>query len=242
MGSEAVLFRRIEKKFMLSTDQYEALLPLLEGHMVEDKFAHSKICNIYYDTPSFLLIRRSIDKPLYKEKLRVRSYGVPGENDPVFVEIKKKYDGVVYKRRITMARGEAERYLAGEAPAPQPCQISREIDYFVSRYEGLRPGMYVSYDRYSLASPEGGLVRITFDTDITWRLEDLRLGSGSYGNKLLPADRILMEVKIPGAYPLWLVDIFEQLQIRQGRFSKYGSSFQTALREGKINFTGGTRQ
>ena len=239
MGSEAVLFRRIEKKFMLSTDQYEALLPLLEGHMVEDKFAHSKICNIYYDTPSFLLIRRSIDKPLYKEKLRVRSYGVPGEGDQVFVEIKKKFDGVVYKRRITMTCGEAERYLSGEAPAPEPCQISREIDYFVSRYEGLRPGMYISYDRYSLASPEGGLVRITFDSNITWRTGDLLLGSGSYGEQLLPPGKILMEVKIPGAYPLWLVDIFEQLQIRQGRFSKYGEIFKTALREGKISITGG---
>lgn len=238
MGSEAVLSRRIEKKFLLNLAQYEAILPLLLPYMKEDEFAHSLITNVYYDTPSYMLIRRSIEKPLYKEKLRVRSYGVPGADSSVFVEIKKKFDGVVYKRRIPMTSREAERYLAGEIDCPKPCQIGREIDYFRSLYLGLAPAMYISYERYSLASRDDGSVRITFDRNITWRATDVRLESGVYGEKLLPEDRILMEIKIPGVYPLWLVDILERLEIRQGSFSKYGNIFLTALREGKIQLTG----
>lgn len=241
MGSEAVFARRIEKKFMLSRAQYDALLPLLGPYMVEDAYAHSCITNLYYDTPSFLLIRRSVLKPLYKEKLRVRSYGVPKKDGKVFVEIKKKFEGVVYKRRIQMTSGEATAYLAGEIQSPVPGQISREIDYFKQLYAGLAPAMYISYDRYSLASPGGGSVRITFDSNITWRENELSLEKGVYGNSLLPPDKILMEVKIPGAYPLWLVELFERLQIRQAPFSKYGTIFTEALRTGKIQITGGTQ-
>ena len=232
MGSEAVLFRRYEKKFMINEDLFDRLTARLEGHMVPDRYAYSTIANIYYDTPSFLLARLSQEKPLYKEKLRMRSYGIPGPDDSVFVEIKKKYRGVVYKRRVSMSRADAEAYLSGSAPPPDPCQISREIDFCLKRYTGIAPAMFISYERYSLADPEGGPVRITFDRNITWRREDLLLGSGIYGRKLLLPGQVLMEVKVPEAYPLWLVKIFYDLGIQGASFSKYGKIYETLAKEG----------
>ena len=232
MGSEAVLFRRYEKKFMINEDLFDKLTPRLEGYMVPDRYAYSTIVNIYYDTPDFLLARLSNEKPLYKEKLRMRAYGVPGPDDPVFVEIKKKYEDVVYKRRISMTRDEGEAYLSGAAPPPEPSQISREIDFCLQRYRGIGPAMFISYDRYSLADPEGGPVRITFDRNITWRREDLHLGSGIYGRKLLQPGQVLMEVKVPEAYPLWLVKIFYDLGIWGVSFSKYGKIYETLASEG----------
>ena len=228
-------FKRYETKFLITKEQYEELLKRLDGRMVDDFYAHSLIQNIYYDTPDFLLIRRSIEKPIYKEKLRVRAYGVPTEEQPVFVEIKKKYKRVVYKRRIHVPLGQANAFLAGKAPCPEPGQIGNELSYFVSHYEGLRPAMYISYERYSLASPTDSVLRITFDTNITWRLDDLDLTKGVYGRKLDLEDKILMEIKIPDAFPLWLIQIFEDLGIRRVSFSKYGAAYKEALAEGLID-------
>ena len=88
-------FRRYEKKYFLSPRQQEQLLQRIAPYIKEDAFDSYTICNIYYDTPDWRLIRASLEKPAYKEKLRVRSYGVPTETDRVFVELKRKFDGVV---------------------------------------------------------------------------------------------------------------------------------------------------
>ena len=239
-------FRRYEKKFLITEEQYEKLMKRLEGRMVDDAYAYSQINNIYYDTPDFLLIRRSIEKPVYKEKLRVRAYGVPTDESNVFVEMKKKYKGVVYKRRIFVPYGPAKEYLAGRAPCPQPVetgkggepeskQLIAELDYFRSCYPGLRPAMFVSYERYSLASPTDSILRITFDRNIMWRIEDLDLTKGVYGEKLALDGKIIMEVKIPEAMPLWLSHIFDELNIRRVSFSKYGRGYMKALADGKVN-------
>ena len=235
MGSEAVLFRRYEKKFMIDEDLFDIITKRLEGYMVPDQYAYSTITNVYYDTPTLLLARFSHEKPIYKEKLRLRAYGVPSEDGMVFAEIKKKYEDVVYKRRIAMTRTEGEKYLAGEIEAPEPCQISREIDYCRGRYGGLFPAVYISYDRYSLADPEGGPIRITFDRNITWRKDDLLLGSGIYGRKLLQPGQVLMEVKVPEAFPLWFVKILDDLNLRGDSFSKYGKIYETLITEGFHN-------
>lgn len=225
-------FKRYEKKYLLTSEQYRRLLKSLEGRMVEDKYAHSLINNIYYDTPEFLLIRRSIEKPVYKEKLRVRSYGVPKSEDKVFVEIKKKYKKVVYKRRIHVPLKDAISFLEGKAPCPQPGQIGNEISYFLSYYKGIAPAMFISYERYSLASPTDSVLRITFDKNIVWRTTDLDLTKGVYGEKLDLGEGILMEVKIPDAMPLWLSALFDELKIRPTSFSKYGRSYGIALKDG----------
>ncbi len=224
-------FERYERKYLISEEQYQKLLERLEGKMTEDRYARSLITNIYYDTPDFLLVRRSIDKPIYKEKLRVRSYGVPQSDSKVFVEIKKKYKGVVYKRRINVPLDSACAFLKGNAPCPEPGQIGNEISYFVSFYRGIGPAMFISYDRYSLASPTDSVLRITFDRNITWRTEDLDLKNGVYGNRLPLDDGILMEIKIPGVMPLWLSQLLDELHIMPCSISKYGTAYSIALEE-----------
>ncbi len=228
-------FKRYERKYLITESQYEALLERLDGKMVEDKYARSLIANIYYDTPDFLLIRQSIDKPVYKEKLRVRSYGVPTADSKVFIEIKKKYNGVVYKRRIHVPLDKANAFLAGTGPCPEPGQIGNEISYFIRHYKGIAPAMFISYERYSLASPTDSVLRITFDRNITWRLNDLQLEKGVYGNSLELDGKILMEVKIPGVLPLWLSGIFDELGIVHVSISKYGRAYSEALSERLID-------
>lgn len=235
-------FKRYEKKFLITEEQYAALIKRLEGKMVDDEFAYSLVTNIYYDTPDFLLIRRSIEKPVYKEKLRLRSYGVPKDESKVFVEIKKKYKGVVYKRRIHVPYADAVGYLKGERECPEPGQIGNEIGYFLSRYKGIQPAMYISYERYSLASPTDSVLRMTFDRNITWRTYDLDLSKGVYGNKLDLDGRVLLEVKIPGVMPIWLSLLFDELKIRQTSISKYGRAYGVALKDKLIDPEEAARQ
>lgn len=142
-------FKRYEKKYLVTQQQYNALAKVFAARMVPDRFAESTISNIYYDTPDFRLIRRSLDRPAYKEKLRLRTYRTPGADTEAFVEIKKKYDHIVYKRRIAMTYSEAQAYLGGGA-APEQSQISREIDWFLQFYQGIQPAMCICYDRLAL--------------------------------------------------------------------------------------------
>ena len=239
-------FRRFEIKFLITEEQYEALMTRLEGKMVDDRYAHSLINNIYYDTPDFLLIRRSLEKPVYKEKLRLRAYGVPKEDGSFFIEIKKKYQGVVYKRRILAPLSQSVDFLSGKAPCPDPLdpsgdggpepqQIRKELTYFRDFYPGLAPAMFISYERYSLASPTDSILRITFDRNITWRTTDLDLSHGVYGERLPLEGMVLMEVKIPEAMPLWLSHIFDELKISHVSFSKYGRAYLKALEDKTID-------
>ena len=110
METYQAVFKRKEVKYLLTEAQLAALRPALETHMEPDAFAHSSISNLYYDTPDFRMLRRSQEKPAYKEKLRLRGYGVPDEETQVFPEIKKKAEGIVYKRRVRMPYGDAIRY------------------------------------------------------------------------------------------------------------------------------------
>ena len=110
-------FKRYEKKYLLTAAQYERIRARLDAYIEPDEFFSSTVCSLYYDTGDFELIRRSIDAPVYKEKLRVRAYNVPAPDGTVFVELKKKFKGVVYKRRVMMAADTAMRYLAGQSDA-----------------------------------------------------------------------------------------------------------------------------
>ena len=185
-GSQEV-FRRIEKKYIVDEPTYEKLIKKLDGHFVKDRYYKSTICNIYYDTPSHQLVRNSIEKPVYKEKLRVRSYGVPNDEDMVFVELKKKYKGVVYKRRIEMTLAQTRDFFAGkEVPHDNP-QIENELKYFLKFYEGIAPAMYLSYDRLAYCGAEDPSLRLTFDTHILYREEQKELDKGIWGKELLPA-------------------------------------------------------
>ena len=221
-------FARYEKKYLLTPAQYHALQIGMAPYMDADEHGQYTICNIYYDTPDFQLIRTSLEKPVYKEKLRLRSYGVPKEDSKVFVEIKKKFDGVVYKRRTVMVPGEAAAYLDGTGRPRKEDQICREIDWFLQTYP-LEPRAFIAYDRSALAGRENSELRVTFDTNLRWRDTDLDLRRGDHGQLLLPNTQILMEVKIPGAAPLWMSRLFSENGVFGTSFSKYGYCYQTCL-------------
>lgn len=227
-------FKRHEIKYLLDESGVEYIMSAMKMHMSPDEYAESTVRNIYFDTDSYRLIRRSLERPVYKEKLRVRSYGAVGENDSVFVELKKKYRSVVYKRRMTMPYAEAMRALECGMPKQYDTQIASEIEYFRRYYETLRPRMVITYDRLSFASAEGDGVRITFDKNILYRNACLSLCEGVFGSPLLPDGMTLMEIKTPSAVPLWLAGALSSLKAYKTSFSKYGMAY-TELQLNKMN-------
>lgn len=234
MAKDQAVFKRYEKKYLLNEAQYKNLTAVINAHLKVDKYGKHTICNIYFDTPDFYLIRRSIDKPAYKEKLRLRSYGIPTETSKVFIELKKKYKGVIYKRRITMPLKDAYRYLT-QGITTDTSQIKKEIDYFMSYYRPI-PKMYIAYDRVAYFCESDPNFRITFDSDIRYRDDDLYLENGDHGDYLLEKGYHLMELKIAGAIPLWLTHALTELQIYPTSFSKYGNIYKTLLTHGGTNY------
>lgn len=224
MNYQAV-FKRYELKYLLSENQRKKLLSIMADYMKPDKFPESDICNIYFDTSDKLLIRRSLEKPCYKEKLRVRSYGVANDNSTVFVEIKKKFDGVVYKRRIDLPENEAENYLYKNAPLKKPNQISKEIDYFRKLYQDIEPSVFISYHRNAYASKTDVNFRMTFDENILYRDYDLNLKYGIYGENIIPKNMILLEIKTGYGIPQWLLSFLSEEKIFKTSFSKYGNAY-----------------
>lgn len=221
------VFERSEKKYLLSSRQYAAITEVLNAHTVPDRYADSMISNLYYDTPDFLLIRRSAQKPKYKEKLRLRCYCVPNDQSPAFIEVKKKFDGVVYKRRICQEYIGAVDFLS-KADTCDGGQIMRELSYFLSLYPALSPRIAGFYHRLSYREEKSDL-RITIDGDIVCRKTDLDLRLGAYGTPIIPPDMRLMEIKCAGAFPLWLCHALDQNQIYPTSFSKYGTAYKELI-------------
>lgn len=202
--------------------------------MTEDNYGLHTICSIYFDTDDNRLIRNSIEKPLYKEKLRLRSYGVPTNDDfEVFLELKKKYKGIVYKRRQALTLSAAKGYIQNDL-LPADSQIFREIDYFRSYYSAY-PKIFIAYDRIAMAGNSDTNLRMTFDFRIRCRRNDLDLQVGDHGTELLSSGSVLMEIKIPGAMPIWLCSALSQLKLYPVSFSKYGQFYIKELKgENKI--------
>jgi hypothetical protein len=232
-------FKRYEMKYLLSETKYTSLRLRLQNKLNIDNFGKTTICNIYFDTPDHLLIRNSLEKPIYKEKLRLRSYGTPTEQDKVFVELKKKYDGIVYKRRVKMELTTAQHYLYDAEAIREPSQITKEIDWFLRFYKNIKPSMYISYNRMAMYGVEDPELRVTFDSNLLWREEDLWLGSGAWGNPLFREKERLMEIKIPGSMPLWLSHILDELEIYPTSFSKYGTAYLKSEQRKKCKKTKG---
>ncbi len=225
-------FQRFELKYILTRPQKEALLRTMEPYMKLDRYGRVTIRNIYYDTPSYRLIRASIERPLYKEKLRIRSYRqlVPGEE--AFVELKKKFKKVVYKRRLSMPFQDALDWLRGEDPLQPSGQIGEEIRYVRDFYRDLQPTVFLSYEREAFYSLDGSEFRVTFDENILARQTDLSLCSQVYGTPILPAELTMLELKAPGAIPLWLTEFLTANKIYKTSFSKYGTAYQSLLFKG----------
>lgn len=223
-------FSRYEVKYFLTPAQKDALMPTLLEHFSVDEYGQHTISNIFYDTDTYEITRASIEKPIYKEKLRVRAYGTPDrQTGRLFIELKKKYRHVVYKRRIVVSPSEAEALLTGGVfPAHADPQITAEIAHFLSRHHP-KPKVFLSYDRVALFGRENPDLRITFDTNLQWRETDLDLCAGAYGTPLLPDDRVLMEIKVPGAMPLWLAHALNQNHIYRTSFSKIGTCYTSFI-------------
>ncbi len=223
------VFKRYELKYLLTPAQKQAVLQAMHTHMALDSYGRTTIRNIYFDTDSFRLIRRSLDKPVYKEKLRIRSYRRTMADSTVFVELKKKYDGIVYKRRVTLSQREAMDWLTGRSRGTQPGQICREVDYFLSYYGSLSPAVFLSYEREAYYSLEGSDFRVTFDENILARREHICLDSDIYGEALLPEGMTLLELKCSGGIPLWMVQVLSRERIYKTSFSKYGAAYRSLI-------------
>lgn len=238
MGIE--VFNRYENKFLLDEKTYEELQRQLEGYMELDQYNKTRgfytISNIYYDTADDYLIRNSLAKPKYKEKLRLRAYGVPAADSKGYLEIKKKVCGLVNKRRTTLRLNEAYEFAkTGIRPGLKSymnTQVLNEIEYFLTRYT-LEPKLYLAYDRTALFSKECSDLRITFDTNIRTRRYDLKLEKGDYGEKLLDHTMWLMEVKAKDSIPLWLTQILSEYKVYKRSFSKYGAQYNKTLAKAK---------
>ena len=218
-------FERIEKKFWLNVEQYQALLPLFDEKLNHDRYGESTICNIYYDTPDYTLIRRSIERPLFKEKLRLRSYGIPEKDDSVFVEIKRKLNGIGYKRRISVPFGEAKKLLRGEPIHCDNPQIEAELLEFIKRYRPL-PMVYLTYQRYAMTAKEDPEFRVTIDRNLKYRMSEPERPSDDGMEPIMEdATLVLMEIKALGAIPRWLTDEMSRLKIFQAPFSKIGACY-----------------
>ena len=223
-------FKRYEMKYLISQNKKREIENLMGKYIEPDKYFHSLIQNIYYDTPDYRLIRTSMEKPLYKEKLRLRCYGVAGKETPAFIEIKKKYDGIVYKRRVEMEYEKACRYLNQNLRiVEEKEQILKEIDYFKEFYKNLKGAMYISYERDAYHGKENPDLRITFDEKILYRTDNLTLDINPYGTDILNKGECLMEIKIADAMPFWLTEILEQPYIKKTSFSKYGRAYENEI-------------
>lgn len=232
-------FARKELKYRLTAAQDRFLREALAPYVVPDEYGESTICNIYFDTPDFRLIRKSIEKPVYKEKMRLRSYGPAGPDDKTYLELKKKYKGIVYKRRVCLTEREAMDYLSGKSRLPMDTQIARELDWFLMFYGKLQPAVYLSYDRTAFYSKDDPDLRITFDRNICFRTEDMSLQSLPGGRFVIGPGESIMEIKAAGAMPLWLTGLLTQANAKRDSFSKYGTAYQMLLEQQPVSIMNG---
>lgn len=230
--TDIMIFKRREKKYLLSSREYEALMSRIKGNLVPDKHGKSTLCSLYLDTPDFLLIRNSIDAISYKEKLRMRSYGVPSSDKKLFFEIKKKYKGVVYKRRVSMTMAEAFQYVESGKP-PIDSQIMREIDYLMHFYRQPKPNVCILCEREAYFARESADVRLTFDRNIRYRRGFPSESDINDGTPIINDGEYILEIKTPGAMPLWLARALSECRIYPRSFSKYAHAYYDIINKGK---------
>ena len=223
-----VVMQRYELKYILTAAQTEGLIRALNGHMEPDRYGLTSIASLYYDTPDYRLIRTSIEKPEFKEKIRLRSYGLATQESPVYLELKRKAYGIVYKRRVPTTIPKVQKFFSGEGDVCGPGQINREITYFRDYYRELVPACLIIYDRIAYYEPNGDL-RLTIDYNPRYRTHDLRLDCSMDGTSLLEPGQTILELKVQQAMPLWLTEILSDGAIRKGSFSKYGEAYRRQM-------------
>ena len=230
MAGPIVTMKRYEVKYILTPQQYDFLVDALKGHMEVDQYGLTSIASIYYDTPDYRLIRTSIEKPPFKEKIRLRSYGLSTPGGKVFLELKRKADGLVYKRRVVTTEDAVNKFFNYEGNITADGQIAREITYFRDYYDRLVPAILIIYDRTAYYQPDGDL-RLTIDRNPRYRTKDLNLYTSMEGKPLLPPGSAILEIKVQQAMPLWLTSILSKGQIYKGSFSKVGRAYQSQMEQ-----------
>lgn len=231
--ADQMTFKRYELKYLMNQEQKNRILQCMANHMKLDRYGRTTIRNIYFDTENYRLIRHSLEKPVYKEKLRIRSYCPARGEIPVFVELKKKYKHVVYKRRLVCPEEEVMGCFCHGRTLPDHTQIGNEIRYFWKYYGNLRPTVFLSYEREAYYSLDGSDFRVTFDEEILYRETDLSLGSEIYGSSILEEGQTLMEIKTSGGIPLWMSQALTENHLYRTSFSKYGTAYQKIMEKQK---------
>ena len=222
------VMKRYEIKYLLSKEQTEYLVNAIEGKLFPDQYGATTIASLYYDTPDQRLIRDSLEKPAFKEKIRIRSYGVATEKSPVYLELKRKAEGIVYKRRVQSTLPKVAGFFEDHEDLQGEPQISKEINYFRDLYETLIPACLIMVERTAYYEANGDL-RLTIDRDPRYRTERLELTGEMDGKALLPEGWTILEVKVQGAMPLWLAKVLSEGKIYQSSFSKYGEAYKKEL-------------
>ena len=222
------VMKRYEMKYILSREQLFFLQSSLIGHMEVDQYGKTSIASIYYDTSDYRLIRTSIERPAYKEKIRLRSYGIAKDDDRVYLELKRKVEGVVYKRRVGTSEEDASLFLNNKKNTIGENQIAKELVYFRNFYERLEPKIMIAYDRTSYAEIDGD-IRLTIDENPRYRTYDLNLHTSMDGQLLLPAGSAILEIKVQQEMPLWLVSILSKGKIYKTNLSKVGEAYKRIL-------------
>jgi len=233
------VMKRYEMKYILSREQLFFLQSSLIGHMEVDQYGKTSIASIYYDTPDYRLIRRSIERPAYKEKIRLRSYGLAKNGDHVYLELKRKVEGVVYKRRVETSEDEASSFLNNKQDNIGENQIAKELVYFRNFYNKLEPKIMVAYDRTSYKEIDGD-IRLTIDENPRYRTYDLNLHSSMDGELLLPPGCAILEIKVQQEMPLWLVAILSKGKIYKSNFSKVGEAYKQIINRKYLRIGGRT--
>ena len=219
------VMQRYELKYLMDKEQTAFLKKQLEGHMQIDEYGLTSIASLYYDTPEARLVRASLEKPVFKEKIRLRSYGPATEDSPVFLELKRKAQSTVYKRRIQSTIPQVEAFFSGQELTEGDGQIRKELTYFRDFYGSLQPACLLIYDREAYFDPRGDL-RLTIDNRPRYRMQDLDLTHQLEGRPLLEEGWSILEVKVQEALPLWLSAILSAGGIYKTSFSKYGEAFR----------------
>lgn len=230
------IFNRYERKYILTKPQRDDMIEFLKNHLDFDPYSNNgkgyRVLNIYYDTHDYSIIRNSLAKPAYKEKLRLRSYQInPKPEDPVFLEIKKKFEGRINKRRLDMTYQNTLNYLhSNQVPNLKDYssqQIFSEIDYFIKIHQA-KPGAFISYQRVAFDSKNQDL-RVTFDNQMLFRTKDISLDKDGGLPILLDASYSLMEVKSQDNFPYWLASKLSEYELYSQSFSKYGTAYRQLL-------------
>ena len=226
-------FKRYELKYLIDKKQKEIIVNAMKEDFQLDNFGISTIRNIYFDTSDYRIIRYCLDKPIYKEKLRIRSYNNIASDDTIFIELKKKYQSVVYKRRLAISAKEIYYCFKNKLDINDNSQIAKEINYYRKFYADLRPAMFISYQRAAYCQKNDDM-RITFDCDIKYRNNSFSLNNTN-GINILDNNQFLMEIKTSKSIPLHLARIFSQLNIIKTSFSKYGSAYYQMINQKEVN-------